>query len=124
MAAVPQEPGLSHVDSMLDPLARGGDAIDRRRLVSFPCLDLGVNNQQAARTYFHDLTTGGAGLPVNVVAGGMKNDLSVVFDSSQQNEPHVKTLLGATPKAGKVNGATSFSLRCRQPPSASISPAT
>ncbi|MGB1128443.1 MAG: hypothetical protein ACPG4K_00235, partial [Haloferula sp.] len=104
----PQEPGLSHVGPMLEPLRGEGNSIDRKQLISLPSLDLALENEQAARTYFHHLTTGGAGLPVNVVDGGMKNDLSVVFDSSQMASTHLEGVMGAKPRLGKVNGATIF----------------
>ncbi|MGE9268342.1 MAG: hypothetical protein ACQKBY_09615 [Verrucomicrobiales bacterium] len=41
----------------------------------------GVTRESFGRHYFHDLTTGGYGLPVNVKEGGLRVDLSTIFDS-------------------------------------------
>ncbi len=111
----PQEPGLSHVGPMLEGFRREGNRIDRQLLISLPSLDLAVENDLAARTYFHHLTTGGAGLPVNVVDGGLKNDLSVVFDSSQLSNSHLESVMGAKPRFGKLNGAITFKFDVSEP---------
>lgn len=112
---IPQEAGLSHVGPMLEALRPVGNRIDRQQLVSLPSLDLALENDQAARTYFHHLTTGGAGLPVNVVDGGLKNDLSVVFDSSQLRNRHLEEVMGAQPRLENINGARAFEFDVSEP---------
>ena len=100
---VAQENGIQHLDPLLQvlsPLAAEQDRIDKRRLISSKTIDL-VNHGNGGNTlsdkYFHDLTTGGYGLPVDVVDGGMKTDLSIAFDSSQSTRGYVEDIMGAKP---------------------------
>jgi hypothetical protein len=46
---------------------------------------------------FHDLTVYGEGLPVNVVEGGVKSDLSILLDQSSLDHPMQARSLGASP---------------------------
>ncbi|MGE9268241.1 MAG: hypothetical protein ACQKBY_09090, partial [Verrucomicrobiales bacterium] len=74
-------------------------AEDQTRYVTLETLGLASGNAEVPREYFHEVTTGGYGLPVNVREGGMKADLSLVFDRSQQNESFVSRVLGGRPQA-------------------------
>jgi hypothetical protein len=101
----PQENGIQQLDPLLkklSPLAAPQEKIDKRRMVSSNTIDLldAANNGDAlSRKFFHDLTTGGYGLPVNVATGGMKTDLSIAFDSSQNQGDggYAAQIMGAVP---------------------------
>lgn len=99
----PQENGIQQLDARLgklSPLSTPQERIDKRRMISTNSMDLldAVDQDNPlSRTFFHDLTTGGYGLPVNVAAGGMKTDLSIAFDSSQSTRGHVEEFIGARP---------------------------
>src|SRR5690606_8179103 len=56
-----------------------------------------LDRDEIPKYYFNDLTTGGFGLPVNVRDGGMKKDLSLLLDRSQQQKSFVKDFFGAQP---------------------------
>lgn len=114
---IPQENGIRHIDPVFQCLASPAnptpDKIDRRRVLSHNTIDLlgGGNGQTLSRQYFHDLTAGGYGLPVNVVDGGMKADLSLAFDSSQSQSStgYAAKIMGATPiQVNPGQSATTF----------------
>jgi hypothetical protein len=61
---------------------------------------LATENTKIPKQYQHDITTEGYGLPVNVVDGGMKKDLSVIFDTtSTLHSRLMQGYFGATPQA-------------------------
>lgn len=76
--------------------------INKAKLVSIPTTALATGDLKLASKYFNDLTTGGFGLPVNVVDGGMKIDLSTVFD---RNRNFSERYLGAKAGPATVNQA-------------------
>lgn len=106
----PQEPGLAMFDSEYKQLwdkfqATSNDPFDRSSLVSLGTVAIATNTasgglkpQEVPKHYFNDLTTGGLGLPVNVRDGGMKADLSVLFDRSMEtNAPMLRRYMGTVP---------------------------
>ncbi len=70
--------GFSNADKF-----RSGGAINRQRLLTPATVAL-VADKMLARDFFTDLTTEGYGLPVNVIDGGLKADLSVITDRSME----------------------------------------
>lgn len=61
---------------------------------------LTTSEKDIPRKYQHDITTEGYGLPVNVVEGGMKKDLSVLFDTtSTLHSRLMQSYFGASPQA-------------------------
>jgi hypothetical protein len=75
-------------------------------LISMPTAAMAAGEKELAGRYFHDVTTGGHGLPVNVRDGGMKVDLSTVFDTSDRN--HSQTMasyFGAAPAKSALGRA-------------------
>ena len=121
----PREPGFAAFDSEHKNMWAGFDsdysgAVDRKTLVSMGTVALAakdsgdLDRDEIPKYYFNDLTTGGFGLPVNVRDGGMKKDLSLLLDTSQQNQPFVADFFGGKPvrstgagvKAGTCYGAT------------------
>ena len=108
-AMSPQAPGITRMDDdnkeMWSPFEGepGTDGyLDRTVLASLDTVSLAVNGSQSLPKesfrdhYFNDLTIGGFGLPVNVKEGGMKADLSLVFDRSSYKKPFVNNFLGAS----------------------------
>lgn len=79
--------------------------IDKTMLISMQTAALAADDSALAAEYFNDLTTGGHGLPVNVVTGGMKADLSLIFDRSQIGKRFGDLYLGATPARRTWHGA-------------------
>jgi len=110
----PQEPGLTEMDSKIWKGFEPGGAINKQNLISLGTASLatdpsaGIAPSELPRHYFHDLTTGGYGLPVNVAEGGMKADLSPVFDRSQQAKPYVTAFLGSKPVKKNLQSATIY----------------
>jgi len=113
----PLEPGLSSIGgegkaiwAKFDPKAEG--APDKSLLASMGTLALaagdssGMKKHEIERHFLHDLTIGGFGLPVNVRDGGLKADLSTVFDRSQESKGYFKELFGATGSDVTKNGYT------------------
>lgn len=103
-ARVPQSTGLRNAGDDLRAIADSPD-FDKRRIISLPTL--AVAGQGAAdlpSLYDHDLTTGGGLLPVDVVKGGVKTDLSLVFDSSQKSAGLAASHLGASFSPRNVGG--------------------
>lgn len=100
-----QENGISKLDpgfEQLGPLDRG---VDKRRILTHDSIDFSGEETGLSRKYFHDLTTGGHGLPVNVVEGGMKTDLSVAFDSSQKGSGYADEIMGANTSERRIGEA-------------------
>lgn len=105
----PQAPGLENLgDPFPDTLFGRTGAVDKSLLISAETIGLAAENKDVPKEYFDDITSGGYGLPVNVKLGGMKNDLSLVFDRSQQNKPFVSAFLGATPSGITLANANTF----------------
>ncbi len=102
----PSEPGFASFDSKHKAMWSGFDSdfpnpVDRRILASMGTVALAAKESGDLKRYdipnhyFDDLTTGGFGLPVNVADGGMKKDLSLILDTTQQTKPFVTDFLGA-----------------------------
>lgn len=129
----PQEPGFAAFDSKHKKTWAGFDsdyagAIDRRTLVSMGTVALAakpsgdLEREDIPKYYFNDLTTGGFGLPVNVRDGGMKKDLSLILDTSQQGQSFVSNFLGAIPVKTTVAGAIIYNFSNQQSEKFSLSP--
>lgn len=116
-AISPQEAGLAMFDKDNKQLwekfdATSNNPFDRSSLVSLDTVAIatesgagGIKPQEVPKHYFNDLTTGGMGLPVNVKDGGMKADLSVLFDRSMEgNAPMLRRYLGTVPAKDNVLG--------------------
>lgn len=80
--------------------------IKKDSLISMETVSMAANKAGLANEYFNDVTTGGYGLPANVVNGGMKADLSLIFDRSQRNKKFGSQYFGATATQTSYNGAT------------------
>lgn len=89
--------------------------IDKNALISMQTTSLAATNKTLATEFFNDITTGGHGLPVNVTTGGMKADLSLIFDKSQTAQKFGEVYCGATPSATTVSGATMYSFATTTP---------
>ncbi|MEM9236926.1 MAG: hypothetical protein AAGB14_09110 [Verrucomicrobiota bacterium] len=104
-AGIPTEPGLHEVDQRFELISGPDASIDKSTLISASTLDLALNDRNLSKRFSHDLTIGGHGLPVNVVDGGTKSDLSVIFDSSQTGNANLLVKhLGARPSKRTQNG--------------------
>ena len=104
-AQAPLEPGMVNLgDTWKDFGAKG--ALDKLSLISLDTASLATNDMDVPLEYFNDLTSGGFGVPSDVVDGGMKVDLSLVFDKSQQSKKYAITYFGAdTPSNDTYNSA-------------------
>ncbi len=95
-AQVPRQPGLARIGEDFADLGVSS-AINQRLLISASSVGLATGDQDVPKKFFHDVTSGGMGLPVDVVGGGFKKDLSLVFDSSQRsNSAMMQDAIGAT----------------------------
>ncbi|MDA3875307.1 MAG: hypothetical protein PF795_15275 [Kiritimatiellae bacterium] len=63
-----------------------------------------LQNGFDSASFDEDLTTDGYGLPVNVMDGGLKTDLSVVLDRSMEGHPAMEYALGASPTLSPTGG--------------------
>ncbi|MEO5713341.1 MAG: hypothetical protein ABIT37_07615, partial [Luteolibacter sp.] len=105
----PQTPGLGNLGSEFTDAAFGvSGLVNKSLLISPETIGIAAGNRDVPKQYFDDITTGGFGLPVNAKLGGMKADLSLVFDRSQQSQPFVGAFLGATPAALTLASAATF----------------
>ena len=100
----PQEPGISQIDKTVWADFETAGGVNKKALVSMGTVALAARESGAVtrdslpRFYFNDLTTGGFGLPVNVRDGGMKADLSLIFDSTQLSKTSmIRRYLGGVP---------------------------
>lgn len=108
-ARAPKEGGFSEVDPAFEGISGEDALIDKRAMLSFDSLDLALGEDRVASKYEHDLTIGGYGLPVNVVEGGSKTDLSVLFDTTAfNNKQMLERHLGASPSRLTKNSAKIF----------------
>ena len=80
--------------------------INKSMLISMPTVSLAAGDRTLDTVYFNDITTGGHGLPINVVSGGMKADLSMIFDRSQLGKNFGNFYFGARPSRTTFNGAS------------------
>lgn len=97
----PQETGLSSIGESWQALAPRS-AIDKSKLISLSTTGLALGKPDLPPEYFNDLTCGGSGIPVNVVSGGMKADLSHIFDSSQVSKKYATRYFGTNPPGNTV----------------------
>lgn len=82
-------------------------SINKASLISMPTASLATGEKELPAEYFNDLTIGGHGVPSNVVEGGMKADLSLIFDKSQRTKNYASHYFGtSTPSVKSINGAT------------------
>lgn len=110
-ALAPQEAGLLKFDS--DPMWAKFDpaqSFDRSSLISLGTVAVATTGSLAPREvpkhYFNDLTTGGVGLPVNVKGGGIKTDLSVLFDKSMETKAAMlQRYMGTVPQRDATLGS-------------------
>lgn len=80
--------------------------IDAGTLLSVATTTLATDSPEIPKIYFNDITTGGYGLPTNIVEGGYKADLSLIFDRSQRSKNYAETYFGVqTPSRSGLNGA-------------------
>src|SRR5690606_10089737 len=76
----PAEPRFEHIDPENSDAWEGFDSVNKQTLASMATAGLAAGTgsespqEEFAKHYFNDLTTGGFGLPVNVRDGGMKTD--------------------------------------------------
>lgn len=100
----------SGVAALDDEWSDASNKFNDNNFLTLDTAALAANQETLATKYFHDLTTGGYGLPVNVVDGGMKKDLSVLFDTT--NTAHSTYMLryfGASPQtASQKYGSTVY----------------
>ena len=116
LSRTPLEPGLAKISAPwadFAPLPVG--TINKNALISMATTSLAAQNPSLANEYFNDLTTGGFGLPVNVAAGGMKADLSLIFDKSQVSKKFGERYLGATPTSQTVGDASLYNFGIKAP---------
>ncbi|MEP4077244.1 hypothetical protein [Haloferula sp.] len=99
-----QETNLTILDEKFDDLGNDGE-MNREKLISMKTASLALDDPLLDDEYFHDLTTGGFSLPVNVVDGGMKIDLSRIFDRSRDSQKLFDAYCGATPSTDTMGGA-------------------
>jgi hypothetical protein len=99
----PLEGGFGKLGPAWVGFAPGG-AIDKTALASLQTASLASSNKTLATEFFNDVTIGGHGLPVNVATGGMKADLSLIFDRSQISKKYAERYFGATPAAATASG--------------------
>ncbi|MEO5715124.1 MAG: hypothetical protein ABIT37_16720 [Luteolibacter sp.] len=112
----PLEAGFAKLGNTWSAFAPSpGGSIDKTALISMQTASLAAANKTLATEYFNDVTTGGFGLPVNVAAGGMKADLSLIFDNSQLTKKFGELYCGATPSATTWNGAPVYEFATKTP---------
>ena len=105
-AQSPLEYGLSNLGSTWRDFGPGG-TIKKDSLISIDTAALAAEQVTIPTEFFNDITTGGFGLPCNVVDGGMKADLSLIFDKSQKSKKFATTYFGTnTPSTSTHNGAS------------------
>lgn len=110
----PQEPGLSKLGADWKNFT-SNSTIDRSSLVSIPTAALAASQEKLPSRYFNDITTGGYGLPTSVTNGGMKADLSLMFDRSQASKKFSERYCGATLAPATVNGVALQNFTVRLP---------
>ncbi len=112
----PLEAGLAKLGTTWSAFKSAPEgSIDKTALISIQTTSLAAANKTLATEYFNDITTGGFGLPVNVAAGGMKADLSLIFDKSQTTKKFGELYCGATPSVATVNGVSLYNFATKTP---------
>ncbi len=110
------EPGLSTLGENWSAFAPTAQSpIDKNLLISPQTVELSAANPSLMADHWNDITTGGFGLPVNVTSGGMKADLSLIFDRSQLTKKFGEIYLGATPSSATSNGSPVLRFATRTP---------
>ena len=105
-AQSPMESGISRMDEDWKEFSPGG-SVRKQNLITLNTTALAANRLTIPSEYFNDITTGGSGLPVNIVDGGMKADLSLIFDRSQRGKKYSMQYFGVSAPTQKAhNGAT------------------
>ncbi|MFK7910045.1 MAG: hypothetical protein AB8F34_05515 [Akkermansiaceae bacterium] len=102
-----QENGIAAVNADWSELKPDGN-ISKDLLLSNSTLGLSVDNNDVPKTYAHDLTSGGYGLPINVVDSGMKVDLSYVMDSTDTTGNRTQDYLGGKAMSASQGGSTYY----------------
>lgn len=108
-ASLAQQYGIEKIGTDLTPLS-DGSATAKVGIITLNTASVVTGNRNLPRIYQHDLTTNGYGLPVNTVDGGMKKDLSVLFDTT--NSAHnnlMASYFGASPSAVTQSNGTQIS---------------
>jgi len=100
----PLENGLVNLGAEWSEFSPGG-TVKKGSLISIGTTSLAAKNSKVSDEYFNDLTTGGSGLPTSLAKGGMKADLSLIFDKSQSSKPYGTRYFGANPAKSTINGA-------------------
>lgn len=110
----PAAPGIASLGDSWADLA--GDKDSRlSKLISLPTAALATEDGEVPADHFADLTTGGFGLPVNVIDGAMKADLSLIFDRSQKSKKYGARYLGGTAGTSSHNGANIYQFTVSDP---------
>ncbi len=110
----PAAPDLAILGPAWEKVSGGGGA-GRAMLISLPTAALATADPDVPADHFADLTSGGFGLPVNVVDGALKADLSLVFDRSQKSKKFAARYLGGTATAAAHNGANNYQFTVSDP---------
>lgn len=108
----PMEPDLGFMGPDWATLA-SRQSFDKNSLVSLPTLSLATADASLGKEWYHDLSVGSCGLPVNVVDGGMKADLSLIFDRSQLTRQMGERYLGAIANPTTWQGASIYDFSVR-----------
>ena len=102
-SASAQMPGLVDSSALWDDLDPGQD---RSLFITLPTSAIAAGAPDLVKDFLHDYTTGGYGLPVNVRDGGMKVDLSTVFDETDPDHgKNMEVYFGSRPQLGNYGGA-------------------
>lgn len=110
LVRTPLESNPSLLGDDLAPLVTNTSDL-RDSLISMKTLDLATKVNAPVNTasiYRHDITVGGYGLPTSVTKGGMKVDLSSVFDTTSWSTNYQLEVMGDTPIAETIGDATVY----------------
>ena len=110
----PAAPGLATLGEAWNDIV-DGKGPGRSALISLPTAAIATADPDVPADHFADLTTGGYGLPVNVVTGGMKADLSLIFDRSQKSKKYAARYLGGTATTASHHGANVYQFSVNDP---------
>lgn len=98
LAQSAQEPDLSVLGPAWSGLASSMD-YPREKLLTLESVGLATGDAALPSANFLDLTTTGEGLPVDIAKGGLKADLSIITDKSQEAKGYATRYLGFSPPA-------------------------
>jgi Tfp pilus assembly protein PilX len=110
----PAAPGLASLGDAWEKVA-SDDGTGRSMMISMPTAALATADPDVPADHFADLTTGGFGLPVNVIDGAMKADLSLIFDRSQKSKKYAARYFGGTAGSSTHNGAAIYQFTVSDP---------